>query len=367
MTPSRFLPAVLRAARSLLKSKHSERKVALHLGVSVSGLRDALKRPRKVGKGNAGRPRKVTAAQRLAIVRRLAKESRQGRRPTAAYLKRVLRLIGVSVDTVRREMKRAGKCWISRVTKPQFTDSARKYRVKFCKRVLKSRSYRKVKCWIDQWVVPIPLEHTVPRDNYFWGDKSERHQPWAVKANRKYKAPCAKLLAGICGEPAKVMFCVSYTGKRLTKVLAADIYKKHLVPALRRTFPGETKFQVQQDGDKSLNASEVCSAMHECGVSFWERNKGGEAPPADSGDLWPVENVWAWSTKKLIRKVSRSKKWSKGVAGGKVVKASDLKAWTGFCQSIVRSTRRTSIGKLIGGMRRRFVSCVAAGGGPIKK
>ncbi len=143
------------------------------------------------------------------------------------------------------------------------------------------------------------------------------------------------------------------------------IYRRSLFPALRRTFPRKRNFSVQQDGDKSLNACTVRSALHSLGVHFWERERG-EDPPGDSGDLWPMETVWAWSQRRLIKKIQSSRKWRKGVKK-KSATVKQLREWAEFCMRVVKSTKHSSIRALIDGMPKRFDHCIALKGGPIPK
>jgi len=87
MTPSRLVPAVVRAARSLLRACGSERRTARDLGISQSGLRSALSRGTRKTISKAGRPRGLTVAQRSRLLKFVNAENRKGR-PTAALIKR---------------------------------------------------------------------------------------------------------------------------------------------------------------------------------------------------------------------------------------------------------------------------------------
>ena len=226
---------------------------------------------------------------------------------------------------------------------------------------------------MDQLFVPIPLRHTVPRSKKAWMDVKQRHLPHAVQASSKMKAPGAHVLAGFGARKGvgKLLFCAPYT--KLTGERVKEIYTRSLVPSLKRFYPGVSKFSVQQDGDKSLNATVVRTAMRDRGVTFWQRGGGRQLePPANSGDLWPMETAWADARLRLKKKVWASKRWCKGVRGkpgtqGKHATQAELRAWVSFVVSTIKAAKPSFLARLAKGMPARIAQCIARKGAAIDK
>jgi hypothetical protein len=196
--------------------------------------------------------------------------------------------------------------------------------------------------------------------------KKQKHKPWAVRPNPKNKAPGAKVLAGFSVKKkiGKLLFCAPYS--KLNKERVCAIFKRSLIPGLKRFYPqGQKRFNVQQDGDRSLNAALVVQELRAKGVHFWQREGGKLTPPARSGDLWPMETVWADVSRRLKARVLRSKTYSKGV--GTSATAQQLDAWTAFVSNTVRSTNPNFLYKLHKGMPKRMDQCIERNGGPISK
>lgn len=285
--------------------------------------------------------------------------------PTAPFAKRRLRLT-CSLSTIRAEFRRDGQKYGLRVRKTIFTKVQRQERYKWGKSLPRGW-HRRVHCWIDQWFVRIPLNHTVPRSAKCWRRDRDKYSNWATRPNPHYKAPGAKVLAGFAGangpgHPAKVLFCARYD--RMNEKTVTSIYRRFLMPALRRHYPGRTRFQIQQDGDRSQNARGLLALLGEWGVSVFGANSVRK-PPARSGDLWPCETMWALNKGRVTKRALLKRKWREGV--GTNATAADLRAWEGVVVRVVRSTPSPFLQRLVSGMPGRILELLQKKGGPISK
>ena len=229
------------------------------------------------------------------------------------------------------------------------------------------RFLRKIDLWIDQWWQAVPLEHKLPRSPKLWRLDSDKLKRWAVKPNPKFKGPGCRLLGGFSANgprPAKMIFATPYT--RLNQHTALTMWKKIIMPALKKHYPGRATFLVQQDGDRSLNANAVVNALSEMGVTIAFRGgASGPQAPARMCEFWPVETVWANRSTAVRKMVQKSKKWSKGFAG--TVKKRTLKSWEAAVLGVVRRVGSSFLQALHDGMPKRLKRLLDAKGGPIGK
>lgn len=227
---------------------------------------------------------------------------------------------------------------------------------------------KKIDLWIDQWFKAIPLQHTVPKSDQVWRLDKDKLKRWAVKPNPKFKAPGCKLLGGFSkgagGRPATLIFCTPY--KRLNQTSALSLWKRIILPALKKHYPGRQTFLVQQDGDGALNANAVRDALSAVGVTVAFRGGStGPQAPARFCDFWPCETLWANRRVAVRKMIQKSKKWRKGV--GVSARKLQLKAWENSVLGVVRRAKGTFLQSLHDGMPKRLKQLRDAKGGPIPK
>ncbi len=255
----------------------------------------------------------------------------------------------------------------ARIPKPSTSKADVELRFKFA-RLCKPRHLKRVDLWVDQWFHAIPLSHTVPRSPKAWRRDKHKLKAWAVKPNPKFKAPGVRLLAGFSkgagGRPAKLIFSTPY--KKLNQTSAISLWKRVILPALKKHYPEKGAFLVQQDGDGALNANAVRDSLRAMGVTIAFRGGStGPEAPARFCDFWPVETVWANRQTAVRKMIQKSKKWRKGV--GLTATQKQLKAWGKSVLGVVRRVKGAFLQSLHDGMPKRIKMLRDAKGGPIKK
>jgi len=369
-TKPKICPAIIKAARNLTKGRNGDsvRGAARRLGLSESGLRKAM--ARRAGKRRVkearGRPKCLGKGQVKKVIKLLDAENKKGFEPNAPYIRRRLRL-SCSDQSVRRTIKKHKYKFKARIPKSTTCKLDRLVRKKFAAKCTPAM-LKKIDLWIDQWSHAIPLMHTVPKSEKVWRKDKDKLKVWAVKPNPKFRAPTAKLLGGfskgVANRPAKLIFCTPY--KRMSQTEALRIWKKVIMPALKKHYPNKRTFLVQQDGEGALNAAAVREQLSAMGVTvaFRGGNTGPQAP-ARFCDFWPCETIWA-NRKKAVRKtIQKSRKWSRGV--GVSATEPEKRAWSKTVLGVVRRVKRPFLQSLHDGMPKRLRKLRDAKGGPIPK
>jgi hypothetical protein len=349
---------VVKAARSLIRSGHSRRKAARDLGVSVSGLAAALSRRNVAAKiETRGRPLALTPAQRTRALRLFKKQQKTGyTNPTARMVRRQARLTrACSERTVRREFRKDKQKYKDRVQKTTITKADMSTRLGFCKSK-RNFNWRSVHLYHDQHSFTIPLKNNPPRSRKCWRRDKDKLKRWAVRMNKKFKAPACRFMSGFSGN-GKFVYVDQY--KKLTGERVAQMWKSKIMPGLKRAHPGSTRYLVQQDGDQSLHAAAHRIYRRQNGVKIMD------GFPPRSGELALMETVHAAYNTEVEFAIAKSRKWRCGVT----VNARNEAQWAAFCLRCIRrvARRRAFFLRLVAGMPRRVQKCIAAKGGPIGK
>ena len=369
--PGTFTAPVVRAARNLLKH-HSFADVSDMLGVSIGGLHKAVNRkPRtRTRKETRGRKPAVTPADMTRIAKLRECTKRSGGNPTAAYTRRKLHLKTAadrrkrpSLRTVQRCIGKAGNKgkpkdrYLKRPRKGSLTEAKMRLRVDWCRaRQHRTRAWwRRVHAWVDCTQVEMPVAEKPSRSDKQWRKPHERHNAWAQKSPSVYMAPKGKLFGAISPTPAgsgKLLCLTTYT--LFNAESACRIFKRHVIPALRRTFGHLQEYLVMVDGDGAFRSDEfkAFAAKNQIRLFPWV---------ASSPDLAPIENLWN-ERKEVLQDVTfESRKWRDGVKRNNA----NTDAWAQLMLSVYRKARPAYISSLIDCMPSRMRKCIERKGARI--
>ena len=158
-----------------LSSRLGEREAAEALGYSQSGFRNAAKRehapPRK---DRRGAKKKISKAFGKKMHQYRDKVNREGGEPTAKYVKRKMKIKGVSLRSVQRELTSDGAVYRPRRTGKAMTEAEMAARVQHATRRLSEKfvykgpasasgAKRGIDLWVDCHTKDMPLEKAPSR------------------------------------------------------------------------------------------------------------------------------------------------------------------------------------------------------------
>jgi transposase len=349
-------PAIVAAARNLIKNGTSRREAAALLGVSRSGLSDALVRKR-IRKETRGRPRKLNKTD-MANIRKLRESlKKQGRDPVSSFILLKLGLNRaqrgkrkVSQRSVQRAIGADGDKYLHRKKKGTLTKADMKVRETWGVEA-ENTDWAEVDLWVDCHKCSMPLPTTPLRSGMSWRKPSEGNESWAVKGHPKFIAPGSKLFGGFGG--GKLLFLKSY--EKFNKVSCTGIFKKTIIPALRRKY-GDRRYLVMCDGDGTFRSKMFEQYCDEAGIDLIDW-------PPYSGDLAPMENVWAEGDRRLVLKIGANKTWR----SGKKVNKANLKAWDKTVHATFRQIPSSFYDAAVNGMEARVADMVQRKGGRVPK
>ena len=153
-----------------LSSRLGEREAAAALGCSQSGFRAAAQRehapPRK---DRRGKKKKIPKGLGKRMRQFRDKVNRQGGEPKAKYVIRKMKIRGVCLRTVQRELTSDGAVYRPRKTGKAMTDAEMQARVQHCLRRLQEKfvykgprsargAARGIDVWVDCHSKDMPLE-----------------------------------------------------------------------------------------------------------------------------------------------------------------------------------------------------------------
>ena len=319
-----------------------ERDAADALGASQSGMRGARDRrdhaPER--KDRRGKERALKPALRKRIHKFKEQVKLQCGNPTAKYVKRKLKIRGVSVRTLQRELRADGDKYRNRPAGKHMTDTEMQARVKHCTKRLQMRfvyrgpasargAKRGIDCYMDCHSVEMPLEKAPLRSQKTWFKNSEKHLSHIQGKPKKRSIipPSCKLFGGCFPRNGKQFVC-SFAGTFTTEVLLI-LFKRVVTPALRRN-AGPGPWRVVCDGDGAFKSTAFQQYCDEVGIIKVDH-------PAGSPDLNPEENVWSECDRHVEQAVMEDPYWRKGAPGtGQQVKQSDKDRWDGFVKTQCR-------------------------------
>jgi len=165
------------------------------------------------------------------------------------------------------------------------------------------------------------------------------------------KAPGVHVFAGF--NRMKVIFARKY--KTMNGAVAARILKNTITPALKLANPHRVRFLLQMDGAPEFRTHVFQAAMKACGMSKF-------GIPPRSGDLAPIETMWAQVVKDLNKIVMKSRRWKNGAKNNKANRA----AWAKLVMKTVRKRPAQTLLALSRSMAKRVAAVIANRGGPTR-
>ena len=184
-----------------------------------------------------------------------------------------------------------------------------------------------------------------------WRKAGEALATWAVRSTRALKAPGCHVMAGFGA--GKLIFASTY--KKFNQATAIRILKRSVYPALKRVYPLKRRFIVMMDGDPAFRAHLFLAALKDLKITKF-------TVPPRSGDLAPMENVWAHVVKDLAKVVMRTRRWAKGAKNN----AKNRRDWQKLVLRTVRKRSSATLRKLVAGMPRRVLAVIQNRGGPTR-
>merc|ERR1719247_1384442 len=351
--------------------------VASDYGVSPAGLWKALKTTEKdrekIGE-TRGRKPALTEAQVKRVQKFVQKKREKNKEVSYALIRRHFKLRVSDTTLKKRVMKPMDYGYRLRARKPAFSAETRGRRLIFGRKMLKEGGARKTLVRIDvacdNFDVCQPIKSRVEQRARAWMGKSqkERLKPYNTAPPRQNKAPKAHMLPIIALKggrrgKGKLLACPIY--KRMNVQTAHDLFKKHLIPALKRHYRGKKKFVICFDGCKCMNNQDtVKPLLKKAGieVAFRGQNKANPQAPGQLSDWYPIENVNGWVKDKILVALNNSPKWRHGAS---VTKA-NMEAWEKFCQKQYLKVLDTEIKACYGKWEERTETLVQKQGGGMR-
>lgn len=269
----------------LIKNGYSARKIAEKLNISRQTVINVKKRQNIVQVVNAGgRPRKLTDGDARAVERLLRKNECRTPREAAAKLE-----LQASTWTVRRSLNKIGMVAAVKQKKPALSERNVKARLHFC---------RERKDWtIEDWKRVIWSDETkinrYQSDGkaYFWHRPQEKLQRGQVKQTVKFGGGSLMIWGCFTWWHIGPLF-------RISGIMNKEIYL-HILNSQLPDFVDECAYPAeeiifQQDGDPKHTAKIV---------QEWLQNQSFKTFkwPAQSPDLNPIENLWAYVKQQLAK------------------------------------------------------------------
>jgi hypothetical protein len=197
--------------------------------------------------------------------------------------------------------------------------------------------------------LPLKTNGPTPGSNRVWRRPGEADEPWAVRQSRGLKAPGSKVFAGFGN--GRVIFATTY--EKFTGSSAAGILRRSILPGLRRAYPGRSRFRVLMDGDPNFRARVFTTALQKANITK-------VTIPPRSGDLNPIETMWAHVARDLQAHVTASRHWRNGVK----VTIPAKKRWRRVVLRITKKRNHTTLTRLAASMPKRVQAVRRNGGGP---
>lgn len=149
------------------------------------------------------------------------------------------------------------------------------------------------------------------------------------------------------------MFLKSYV--KFNKGSCISMFRSAVVPALRRKY-GDRRFLVMTDGDGAFRSKLFEQYCEEAGIDLVDF-------PPYSGDIAPMENVWAEGDRRLLLKVGENKKWRSGVK----VNKRNLKDWDTIVHKTFRQIPSPFYTNTVNGLDARIADMVSRKGGRVPR
>jgi DNA-binding Lrp family transcriptional regulator len=265
----RIAPEKLVLAQAMLRLKISQRKICKFLRISRSGMMSALQRPTSP---KTARKQKASSA----ILSELRRQQRRKELPSCAS---VAKVVGVSRETVRRHLNRAGLCARVRPRCPRSHPGDAKKRQVFSRKELRLGAAALRNTVFTDEKIFTTNDHSC---RFAWVRKGE---PVPRRCESRW-GPSVHVYAAI-GHGVRFI-CVLPQGRRIG---ASDYVRRCLSPLLK-VLPATAR--LQQDGAPCHTAASTSRYLQRKGVNVVD------GWPPRSPHLNVIENLWA----KLQRNVS---------------------------------------------------------------
>lgn len=316
----------------------SYRKLAKQFEVSDKCIRTTIKKHNEFGEVSdsprSGRPQKLSTRNVNFLFKLQRAQADRSFQSLATEFNKCQRKGSVSWMTVNRALKKRGLNAYVAPRKPLLTIKNRIKRMKWCKERLN---------WsVERWSRVIFSDES----NFEVINRKNRiivKRFACEKFHERFVQPRVQGgggSAGIWGNIShKGTGCANLYEGRINQHRYIETLENHLIPLATLFYDQSKDYYFQQDGATAHTAKSVQTWMKENNVMVLQN-------PPKSPDLNPIENVWAWMDRQLIREQ---------INNVKELKALLEKIWlqvpTSMCMKLIES------------MPRRVQACYKAKGG----